>query len=310
MISTVRVRILGSAAGGGVPQWNCRCPNCEAARSGSVHVLPRTQSSVAISADGRWWFLLNVSPDVRQQVLAFASLGPASDDKRGTAIAGCILTDAELDHTSGLLQLREGCPFAVYSTEIVRSWLNDCFPVKTILASFSQRPWHCIELNSEFELTFPDGSPSGLLCRAYNVDGDPPRFVSGTTAAAEAVIGLVIQDSKTGGRLAYFPCAASIEPIWSRHAEEVDCLLFDGTFWSDDEPQQWDISRRSAREMSHLPVGGDSGSLSWMAGLTVRHRAFLHINNTNPMLDRRTAEFALVNDHGVRIAEDGDEFLI
>src|SRR5205807_9252839 len=128
----MHVRILGSAAGGGVPQWNCRCPNCAAVRAGSPDVRPRTQSSLAISADGRAWFLLNVSPDVRQQVLAFPKLGPPVGELRGTAIAGCVLTDAELDHVTGLLLLREGPAFGIFSTRTVRAWLKECLPVEGV----------------------------------------------------------------------------------------------------------------------------------------------------------------------------------
>src|SRR5258708_221047 len=120
----MRIRILGSAAGGGLPQWNCRCPNCEAVRMGSAAVRPRTQSSVAVTSDGRSWFLLNVSADVRGQVAAFSDLWPPENNRRGTTIAGCVLTDAEIDHTSGLLQLREGSTFGIYSTPIVRRWLS------------------------------------------------------------------------------------------------------------------------------------------------------------------------------------------
>src|SRR3954447_26153842 len=123
----MRIRILGSAAGGGVPQWNCRCPNCAAARADSPDIQPRTQSSVAVSSDGRGWFLLNVSPDVRQQVLAFPELGPPEGQQRGTSIAGCVLTDAELDHTAGLLLLREGTRLQVFSTSWVQAWLSEIF---------------------------------------------------------------------------------------------------------------------------------------------------------------------------------------
>src|SRR5215472_17543263 len=142
----MQVRILGSAAGGGVPQWNCRCPNCAAARAGSPDVRPRTQSSVAVSADSREWLLLNVSPDVRQQILAFPNLGPPEGQQRGTAIAGCVLTDAELDHTAGLLLLREGTPFRIYSTITVRRWLNDYLPLEKILFFFSRPNWRHLRL--------------------------------------------------------------------------------------------------------------------------------------------------------------------
>src|SRR5262245_5462768 len=135
------IRILGSAAGGGVPQWNCRCANCEAARAASPDVVPRTQSSVAVSADGKGWFLLNVSPDVRQQVLAFSDLTP-TEAPRGTPIAGCVLTDAELDHTVGLLLLREGPALRITCTAQVRQWLADSFPVQNILLGYAGPSWH------------------------------------------------------------------------------------------------------------------------------------------------------------------------
>src|SRR5262245_50683757 len=144
----MQIRILGSAAGGGVPQWNCRCSNCEAARSpGASDVRPRTQSSVAVSADGCRWWLLNVSPDVRQQILAFPSLGPREDERRGQSIAGCVLTDAELDHTAGLLFLREGSTFSVLATPLVRCWLNQYFPVEPLLARFVRPSWTDLDLD-------------------------------------------------------------------------------------------------------------------------------------------------------------------
>src|SRR5436305_5214375 len=163
----MQIRILGSAAGGGVPQWNCRCGNCAAVRAGSPDVRPRTQSSVAVSADGKAWFLLNVSPDVRQQLLAFPKLGPPPGAKRGTAIAGCVLTDAELDHTAGLLLLREGGPFAVLSTPLVRRWLNQYLPVEPVLACFAGPGWTELPLDAPLDLPLPGGTPSGLRVRAF-----------------------------------------------------------------------------------------------------------------------------------------------
>src|SRR5581483_3582967 len=154
---TMKIRILGAAAGGGVPQWNCRCGNCEAARAtpsaGSLLVRPRTQSSVAVSADERTWFLLNASPDIRQQVLAFPPLGPPPGNARGQSIAGCILTDAELDHTAGLLLLREGGPFAILSTALVRRWLNQYLPLEALLASFANPAWVDLPLDRQMLLT-------------------------------------------------------------------------------------------------------------------------------------------------------------
>ena len=318
----MHVRILGSAAGGGLPQWNCRCANCAAVRAGVAHVRPRTQSSVAVSADGRAWFLLNVSPDIRKQILAFSALGPAiGTAPRSTAIAGCVLTDAELDHTAGLLFLREGGVGHIHCTATVRRWLNRWFPVEPILASFS-RPlssfpstkWRDLPIDAACELWLPDGSPSGLRVQAFEVARHVPRFVNhdegpdDEDSAAGSVVGLRILDAKTGGRLVYAPCVGSLDDPLKRAAREADCLLVDGTFWDDDEPIRGGIGSRGARAMGHLPVSGPEGSLSWLSGLSARQRVYVHINNTNPMLDERGPEHRQVSERGVRVGADGDNF--
>jgi pyrroloquinoline quinone biosynthesis protein B len=303
------IRIIGSAAGGGVPQWNGRCPNCAAARAGSPDVRSRTQSSVVVSADGRAWFLLNVSPDVRQQVLAFPALGPPEGAQRGTAIAGCVLTDAELDHTAGLLLLRESGSFRIHCTATVRRWLNGDLPVEPILAAFSRPSWNDLPLDTPGDLLLTDGSPSGLRVRAFEVDRHVPRFVKERAHdTARSVVGLEIEDSQSGGRLVYAPCAASLGPSLRRAAVSASCVLLDGTFWDDDEPVRTGIGSRTARAMGHLPVSGPEGSLEWLAALEAGHRVYIHINNTNPMLNERGPEHRQVSERGVRVGADGDSF--
>ncbi|HMC64458.1 MAG TPA: pyrroloquinoline quinone biosynthesis protein PqqB [Gemmataceae bacterium] len=317
------IRILGSAAGGGVPQWNCRCSNCVAARAGSPDIRPRTQSSVAVSADGRAWFLLNVSPDVRQQILSFPALGPGRNlvssrnqvSERSTAIAGCVLTDAELDHTAGLLLLREGGTFGIHCTATVRRWLNRYLPVEPILSCFSPAGinpaarWCELPFDAAIELHLPDGSPSGLRVRAFEVDGHVPRYVKEEAASAVgSVIGLQIEDTNTGGRLVYAPCVGSPGRVLRNAASEADCLVIDGTFWDDEEPIRCGIGSRTARAMGHLPVSGPDGSLNWLGELDVRHRVYIHINNTNPMLNERGPEYRLVTGRGVCVGADGDSF--
>jgi pyrroloquinoline quinone biosynthesis protein B len=305
----MRVRILGSAAGGGVPQWNCGCPNCAAARAGSPNVRSRTQSSLAVSADGRWWFLLNVSPDIGQQVLAFPGLGPPEGQSRGTAIAGCVLTDAELDHVTGLLLVREGPSFRVWCTAPVRRWLNQYLPVEPVLARFANPIWAELPLETALDLLLPDGVASGLQVCAFELDRHVPRFVpEDAPATPGSVIGLVIHDARTGGRLVYAPCVASLRPRLVAAAREALCVLIDGTFWSDDEPIRFGIGNRTAREMGHLPVSDPHGSLQWLAGLPCRHRVYVHVNNTNPMLNEHGPECRLVRKHGVRVGADGDVF--
>jgi pyrroloquinoline quinone biosynthesis protein B len=302
----MQVRILGAAAGGGLPQWNCRCANCDAARAGSPLVRPRTQSSVAISADGRAWFLLNVSPDVRQQILAFPPLGPPKAVQRGSAIAGCVLTDAELDHTAGLLLLREGGGYSIVSTPLVRRWLHRHLSLDTILA---ERSWLELPLDGPLDLPLADGSSSGLRMRAFEVERHVPRFVAeGPMAALGSVVGLHVEDRNTGGKLVYVPCLARVSDRLRAEAQEADCLLLDGTFWSEDEPIRMGIGSRTASQMGHLPVSGPEGSLAWLAGLRIHQRTYVHINNTNPMLNEESSEAVLVRDSGATVGADGDTF--
>lgn len=257
------------------------------------------------------WFLLNVSADVRTQLAASSELWPPVGALRGTAIAGCVLTDAEIDHTSGLLQLREGCVFGIFSTPVVRCWLNRYLPIGTILASFADRPWTELPLDAAIELPLPDGTPSGLRVRAFELGRDVPRFVpEGGTEARGAVIGLAIEDTASGGKLVYAPGVPAIGPALRAAAEGADCLLIDGTFWSDDEPVRMGITHVTARNMGHVPVAGANGTLAWLSSVPARHRVYVHINNTNPLLNDDGPECREVHDRGVRVGADGDEFEI
>jgi pyrroloquinoline quinone biosynthesis protein B len=260
-----------------------------------------------VSADGQTWFLLNVSADVRAQLATSRDLWPPTGSRRGTPIAGCVLTDAEIDHTSGLLQLREGCTFTIYSTPTVRRWLSEHLPIRSVLSSFADRPWIDLPLDEKVELQLPGGSPSGLRLRAFELDRDAPRFVPASPGAAGAVIGLEIEEPVRGGKLVYAPGVAAISDRLRNAAAAADCLLIDGTFWSDDEPCAMGISNATAREMGHVPVSGVGGSLEWLADMAARHKAYVHVNNTNPMLNEAGPEFREVLDRGVWTAKDGDE---
>ena len=306
----MRVRILGSAAGGGLPQWNCRCPNCSGVRAGSSGITARTQSSLAITADGERWFLFNVSPDIRQQIQATPELTPSGGGGRATAIAGCVLTDAELDHMSGLLLIREGCAFPVVSTPLVREWLTDHFPVAPVLSHFAPRPWVDLPLGEQIDMPAADGAPSGLRLRAFEAGRDVPRFVVGMAAedAVGSVIGLEITDVARGAKLVYAPGLPTVNDALRTAAEGADAILMDGTFWTDEEPRATGITDITAREMGHLPVSGAGGSLEWIGGLPVRHRVYVHINNTNPMLNAAGPERGVVDAAGVRVGADGDTF--
>ena len=303
------VLILGAAAGGGLPQWNCRCPNCLAARSGSPDVRPLTQSSLAVSSDGASWFLLNVSPDVRQQIQASPQLAPPETSERGTAIAGCVLTDAELDHSTGLLLLRERSSFSIYSTSLVRGWLNDKFPVEPVLSDFGEHPWHEIEMGKGVDLSSASGETSGLRISAFELDAHPPLFVGEVSGdVSGSVIGMTIEDDDTGGKLVFAPGVESINEGLKKAVEGADLLFFDGTFWSEDEMVVHGFSERSAKDMGHMPISGSDGSLDWLKSLDVAQKVFFHINNTNPILNRCSPEYRMVEEAGIRVGMDGDQF--
>lgn len=221
------------------------------------------------------------------------------------------MTDAEIDHTSGLLQLREGCVFEIFSTPVVRRWLNRYLPIGPVLAPFADRTWTDLPLDSEFELPLADGSPSALRLRAFELGRDVPRFVPESAADAQgAVIGLAIEDTASGGKLVYAPGVPAIGQSLRAAVKGADCLLIDGTFWSDDEPARMGIANSTARNMGHVSIAGADGTLTWLSSLPARHRVYVHINNTNPILNDIGPECREVNGSGIRVGADGDEFEI
>jgi pyrroloquinoline quinone biosynthesis protein B len=293
----VRVRVLGSAAGGGYPQWNCRCAVCEAARAG-VHARARTQSSLAIrGADGPW-FLVNASPDLRQQL---ETLGARRDGAvRAPPVAGVLLTDAEIDHTAGLLLLRESAaPVRVYGDAGVERALRDGYPVLTMLERYCGAEWRTLERGREQPL---DGS--SLAVEPFATGGDAPRYlVDGELEAS----GFVFRDRATGGVLTYAPGLARLDEGVVARLAASDVVLVDGTFWRDDELARLGISDRSARDMGHVPLTGPGGSLAVLAGLERPRIALVHINNTNRVLLEDSPERAQVVRAGIEVAYDGLE---
>jgi len=301
----MRVIILGSAAGGGVPQWNCGCPNCAAARTDG---RGRTQSSVVVSADGERWILLNASPDLRTQLAAHRVLWP-SPGTRGTPLGAVILTDGEIDHTLGLLLLREGAAkLPVYAPAGVAALLGDQWPLYRVLSAYSGVEARPLEEGRPIALTDRAGVAFGIACSATAVARRPPRYAAAAPAAAWDV-GLRLTDQRTGGTLAYVPTAGAIDDAVRRVAGGADLLLFDGTFWSDDELRAaGGVDAPTAREMGHLPVGGPGGSLELLPRLPVKRTVLVHINNTNPMLCRSSSERAQVEAAGIVVGEDAMEF--
>jgi pyrroloquinoline quinone biosynthesis protein B len=310
----MRVKILGSAAGGGFPQWNCACPNCRALRAKSFHGKARTQTQVAITEDGRSWFLLGASPDLRTQIEATPELHPREvmGDVRQSPIAGVVLANADLDHVLGLLLLRELQPLQVYATPSIRRILCEDNSMFGMLHRVpNQVSWTDITPGEVFALCGPADKDSGFRCRALSLGTHYPAYVSSqrqsTLACGEASLGLIIE-SPSGKRLAFMPAVPQIDEALLQEFDSADVLLFDGTFWSDDELVRVQGSGSTARQMGHVPVSSPEGSLGGLARLTRPRRIFLHLNNTNPMLNEGGPEHRQVREAGWEIAEDGWQF--
>src|SRR5579871_610069 len=304
------VKVLGSAAGGGFPQWNCACPNCRGIRSGKFSGKARTQAQLAWTVAPGEWTLLNASPDLRVQIDATPELWPASvDGARHSPIRDVILTGAEVDQALGLLLLREFHRFRVHATVSVRKILTGDNSIFGVLARFAgQVEWHDIPLHRPFAAR---GAKLEVLLPPNT---GFPGFVSAQRAAelnsAEAAIGLVISPGSGGGTLAFLPGAGFVSDAMLDRLNACDILLFDGTFRSDDEPSRIPGITRTARQMGHLPIWGAGGSLDRFASLTRPRKIFIHINNTNPILDETSPERRATSDAGWEVAWDGMEITL
>jgi pyrroloquinoline quinone biosynthesis protein B len=303
----MRIRLLGTAAGGGFPQWNCNCVNCLTVRSGTVQARLRTQSCVALSADNQRWFLLNASPDIRSQIESFPALAPPLGMSRGTAIEAVLLTDADLDHTLGLFMLREGQRLTIYATKPVRYALTEGVTLAPALQFYCGATW--LEPSRELtKLLYPDGSSSGLRYAAFPVSDKPPRYMASRVKPQEGDrVGYRFVDEKTQRGLLFLPGVTFLNETVMTYLQDCDALLLDGTFWSEHEMQDMQVGTASATSMGHLPVGGPHGSLSQIASLPILHKVYTHINNTNPMLLENSPEHAAVKAAGIAIGWDGLE---
>jgi pyrroloquinoline quinone biosynthesis protein B len=307
----VRACVLGSAAGGGFPQWNCACPNCHDLREGRPGLHARTQDSVAVSAGGGdRWALLNASPDVLTQMARYRPLHPRGP--RASPLAAVVLTNGDLDHCLGLFCLRESTPLAVYATAAVLRGLVDRNAICRTLARFEGHVvFRALELGRPEALLDAAGEPLGLELVARPVPGKPPLHLAGDQPSAEDNVGLWARDEGAGPgeTLAYVPGAGALGD-YVAHLEGAGCVLFDGTFWADDELVRLGLGRARAREMAHLPVGGPGGSLEALASLPARRKLYTHVNNTNPALREGSDERRAVERAGWALAEDGQEVFL
>jgi pyrroloquinoline quinone biosynthesis protein B len=308
----LRVVVLGAAAGGGVPQWNCGCQVCRKARSAHPE-LRSTQASIAVSADGAHWYLINASPDLRQQVIATPQLHPKAGQLRHSPIAGVVLTNGEVDAVAGLLSLREGSPFTLYAHERVLAILrsNSIFNVLGE-NNVKRRP---IAVDVAFEPALPDGAPSGIEILPFAVPGKGAWYLEGKAHpeggdAAGDTLGLRILD-KGSGKYFYFlaACARVTDDLRSRLAGAA-LVFFDGTVWRDDELIVQGLGAKTGQGMGHISMSGEHGAIQSLAGLDIGRKMFLHINNSNPALLAGSDERKAVEQGGWQIPADGTEITL
>ncbi|TJV22864.1 MAG: pyrroloquinoline quinone biosynthesis protein PqqB [Mesorhizobium sp.] len=309
----MHLRIIGSAAGGGFPQWNCNYRLSRAARTGMAGVHSRTQSSVAASADGFGWVLFNASPDIRQQIAATPELQPAGDAPlRSTPIRAVVLTNADVDHIAGLLSLRERQPFAIYATVQVLATLeaNSIFNV----LDPALVPRRILPQAKEFAICDAEGRETGVMIEPFPVPGKIALYLedrdhpdANFSSDAGDTIGVRIAGIGSRGSVFYIPGCARIDAALRARLADAACLLFDGTVYTDDEMIVAGVGQKTGARMGHLAISGESGSIAGLADVRVGRRVFVHINNTNPILDENSAEHAAVKAAGWEIASDGME---
>ncbi len=296
----MRVRLLGTAAGGGLPQWNCRCANCVAARQNLI--APAAQCSLAFSPAGQGWYLVNATPDVTQQLARWPELHPQSDI-RSTPIRGVILTDGELDHILGLLHLREASRWTLYAIPPVAKMLEDDLRLMPALRRYAEIRVHALSLEAPLYL---DEASSRVEVRLVETGRHLPRYLGRTNGAPDgAVVGLILKDLSSGKRVVYAPCIGELSETLRDQLWGADVIFFDGTFWSDDELRRLGIGTDTATEMGHVPVSGPAGSALWLSKLSAHTKLYVHINNTNLLLDPASKERAWVRRLGLEVATDG-----
>ena len=279
----MHIHVMGSGAGGGFPQWNCNCNNCKGVREGTVKASRRTQSSIAISSDGVDWILFNASPDIKKQMDDFPALQPARE-VRDTAIKAILITDAQIDHVTGLLTLREhNKPWDIYCTEAVHDDLTSGFPVFNILGHFRGINWHEIKTDLE-SFTIP--AAPGLIFTAVPLKSEaPPYSPHRHNTVPGDNVGIRVEDTRTGKNVFYAPGLGVVEDHVLEFMRNADVVLVDGTVWTDDEMSKEGISDKRAQEMGHINQSEDGGTISFLNSMERPRKILIHINNTNPILN-------------------------
>lgn len=304
----LKIVVLGAAAGGGFPQWNCNCEICRAGRAGKSSARPATQSSLAVSADGETWFLLNASPDIRQQIGQTEVLHPRKG-RRHSPIGGVLLTNADVDHIAGLLTLRESQPLSLYGTNRVLSVLAANSVFNVLNPAFVKR--NCIALNELTPLLLADGQPSGLSAELFAVPGKVALWLEDESAGpnfgtvAEDTVGVRVSSGERD--FFYIPGCASCPLELADRISGADLLFFDGTTWIDDEMSATGVGHKTGQRMGHMCMSGPAGSIAAMEPLGIGRKIFIHINNTNPVHMADSPQRTTAEEAGWEIAYDGME---
>ena len=307
----MHILILGSAAGGGFPQWNCNCSNCAGVRAGTIKARPRTQSSIAVSSNGTDWLLVNASPEILAQIQANPALQP-NRAKRDSGIAAVMLMDAQIDHVTGLLMLREGKKIPLYCTAAVWGEITDGLPLATVLSHYCGVQWHILaatnnappmQIPSIADISF---TPIMLQSKA------PPYSSHRHHSQPGDNLGLMIENKLNGKKVFYAPGLGEIEPHVLAALQAADCMLVDGTFWTMDEMITAGFSSKKATDMGHLPQSGAGGMIEVLDNLPNQNarKILIHINNTNPILNEDSTERATLNQHGIEVAYDCMEIIL
>jgi pyrroloquinoline quinone biosynthesis protein B len=308
----MKIIVLGSSAGGGFPQWNCNCRNCDGIRKGSINARARTQSSIAVSSNNIDWVLINASPDILTQIRNTPMLQPGRAS-RDTGITAVMLMDAQIDHVTGLLMLREGKPLQLYCTSSVWDDLSNGLPLAPVLSHYCGVQWRPVSTQSTNSNEENDGGISlpgidGIRFTFLPLKSKAPPY---SPHRAQPQIGdnsgLLIENTRTGEMLFYAPGLGKIEPHVEAAMRKADCVLVDGTVWTGDEMIRLGLSKKMASDMGHLPLSGPGGMIEMLDGLGTRRKILIHINNTNPILDEDSPERASLARHGIEVAYDGME---
>lgn len=305
----MKIIVLGSAAGGGFPQWNCNCPNCDGLRKGTIKAKARTQSSIAVSSNGTDWVLINASPDILAQIRATPALQPARS-QRDTGITAVILMDAQVDHITGLLMLREGKPLTLYCTSSVWEDLSNGLPLANVLSHYCGVNWHPLQASTSNAnapaIVIPGIANIGFTPLALKSKA-PPYSPHRNNPQPGDNIGLLIEDQNSGKKLFYAPGLGEIEPHINDAMHMADCVLVDGTLWTNDEMIRLGLSKKTSADMGHLPQSGPNGMIAVLDALGSQRKILIHINNSNPILNEDSPEADTLQRHGIEVAYDGME---